>query len=93
MPCERLRGQVSGRPGYPANVVAFQFPVGRFAMSACCATFLRLLAPLWATVVERYAGAGWLWEADGDVADGRVGDFTPVLCAPSFVPYATIAIV
>lgn len=38
-------------------------------------------APLWAAVVERYAGAGWLGEADGDVADGRVGDFTPVLCA------------
>lgn len=32
--------------------------------------------------MERYAGAGWLGEADGDVADGRVGDFTPVLCAP-----------
>ena len=44
--------------------------------------------------MERYAGAGWLGEADGDVADGRVGDFTPVLCAafPFFLGYVVVLI-
>ena len=74
---------MSGRPGCCANVVAFQVPVGRFAVPSCCVTFPRSLG---AAVVECYAGAGWLGEADGDVADRRIGDVAPVF--PAALPFS-----
>lgn len=71
---------MSGRPGCCANVVAFQFPVGRSAVPARCFTLAVL------TLYERVrfivtVDIGGLREADGQFTHRLVWHVAPVLCA------------